>query len=84
MSRSLLPASASIAPSQSPLLRPRPLPLACPADWLHTEQADRALASFNAKADPGCRPLAKEAYFQEDAGVEVGGWVLMGGWVGSS
>jgi hypothetical protein len=42
------------------------------ADWLHTPEADRALAAFAARGEGGGRPLAKETAFQEDAGAEVG------------
>lgn len=44
-----------------------------PTGWLHSPEADRALAAFNARADGGRAPLAKEVFFQQDAAAEVGG-----------
>lgn len=60
------------------LLQPsRHIPPACPtpnprpAGWLHSPEADRALSAFNARADGGRAPLAKEVFFQQDAGAEA-------------
>lgn len=39
--------------------------------WLHSPEADRALAAFNARADGGRAPLAKEVFFQQDAAAEA-------------
>lgn len=59
------------SPAASPTAPHCPTCLPSPrADWLHTPEADRALAAFNARAD-GSRPLAKESFFQEDVGAEV-------------
>ena len=59
-------ASPSPTPSLSLTLPPH-------TAWLHTPKADRALAAYNARADGGRAPLAKEVFFQEDAGAEVRG-----------
>ncbi|KAL4422946.1 hypothetical protein ABPG75_009143 [Micractinium tetrahymenae] len=39
--------------------------------WLHSPEADRALAAFNARADGGRALLAKEVFFQQDAAAEA-------------
>lgn len=39
--------------------------------WLHSREADCALAAFNARGESS-RPLAKEVFFQEDVQAEVG------------
>ena len=58
---------------KSPMWAQSSLPLPPPTAWLHTPKADRALAATNARADGGRAPLAKEVFFQEDAGAEVRG-----------